>query len=204
MSWVLGLLALAWRLRTLTPATRYSDMDSSSLQASFALAPVPTAHVHSASDFGIDSMQGHDGLFARRLPIASTCSTHLWFAPSVWHSRCRGEEESIPLLLETDCTTCSMKAKCCPNTAFRKIARSVHEAARDAARRIAATPAYQRSRHERKKVEMLFAHLKRILKLDRLRLRGTSGATDECTLAAAVQNLRWLAKFTSQGPPATG
>lgn len=40
------------------------DMDSSSLQASFALAPVPTAHVYSASDFGIDSMQGHDGLRA--------------------------------------------------------------------------------------------------------------------------------------------
>ena len=49
---------------------------------------------------------------------------------------------------------------------------------------------------------MLFAHLKRILKLDRLRLRGMSGATDEFTLAAAVQNLRRLAKFTSQGPPA--
>lgn len=59
-------------------------------------------------------------------------------------------------------------------------------------------------RHERKKVEMLFAHLKRILKLDRLRLRGMSGATDEFTLAAAVQNLRRLAKFTSQGPPVTG
>jgi hypothetical protein len=97
-----------------------------------------------------------------------------------------------------------MKAKCCPNTSFRKIARSVHEAARDVARRIAATPEYVRSRHERKKVEMLFAHLKRILKLDRLRLRGMSGATDEFTLAAAVQNLRRLAKFTSQGPPAPG
>jgi len=49
-------------------------------------------------------------------------------------------------------------------TAFREIARSVHEAERDVARRIAATPAYQHSRHERKKVEKLFAHLKRILK----------------------------------------
>ncbi|MCF5777430.1 MULTISPECIES: transposase [Pseudomonas] len=55
-----------------------------------------------------------------------------------------------------------------------------------------------------KKVELLFAHLKRILKLDRLRLRGRSGATDEFTLAAAVQNLRRLAKFSSQGPPVTG
>lgn len=72
-----------------------------------------------------------------------------------------------------------MKAKCCLSTSFRKIARSVHEAARDVARRIAATPEYVRSHHERKKVEMLFTHLKRILKLDRLRLRGMSGATDD-------------------------
>jgi hypothetical protein len=56
-----------------------------------------------------------------------------------------------------------------------------------------------RSRHERKKVEMLFAHLKRILKMDRLRLRGMTGASDEFTLSAAVQNLRRLAKLNSQG-----
>lgn len=47
-------------------------------------------------------------------------------------------------------------------------------------------------------------HYKRILKLDRLRLRGMSGASDEFTLAAAVQNLRRLAKLTSHGPPTTG
>ena len=52
-------------------------------------------------------------------------------------------------------------------------------AARDVARRIAATPEYVRFHHERKKVEMLFTHFKRILKLDRLRLRGMSGATDD-------------------------
>ena len=61
---------------------------------------------------------------------------------------------------------------------------------------------YQRSRRQRKKVEILFAHLKRILKLDRLRLRGLTGATDEFTLAAAVQNLRRLAKLIPQGPAA--
>lgn len=61
-----------------------------------------------------------------------------------------------------------------------------------------------RSRHERKNLEMLFAHLKRILKVDCLRLRGMSGATDEFTLAAAVQNLRQLAKLLPQGPPVTG
>jgi hypothetical protein len=56
------------------------------------------------------------------------------------------------------------------------------------------TPQYQQSRCERKKVEMLFAHLKRILKLDRLRLRGPTGAHDEFLLAATAQNLRRLAK----------
>lgn len=80
---------------------------------------------------------------------------------------------------------------------MRKIARSIHEDARNVARDIAKTPQYQQSRCERKKVEMLFAHLKRILKLGRLRLRGLSGASDEFTLAATVQNLRRLAKMTS-------
>src|SRR5204862_5636561 len=55
------------------------------------------------------------------------------------------------------------------------------------------TEAYVTSRRERKKVEMLFAHLKRILKLDRLRLRGPNGARDEFHLAATAQNLRKLA-----------
>lgn len=95
---------------------------------------------------------------------------------------------------QTDCANCPIKSRCCPNTPVRKIARSIHEPARDVARRVSTTEQYRRSRRERKKVEMLFAHLKRILKLDRLRLRGLSGATDEFTLAAAAQNLRRLAK----------
>jgi hypothetical protein len=54
------------------------------------------------------------------------------------------------------------------------------------ARAIAKTEAYAVSHRERKKVEMLFAHLKRILRLDRLPLRGPSGAKDEFLLAATV------------------
>lgn len=72
--------------------------------------------------------------------------------------------------------------------------RSIHKTARDMARSIAATDAYVTSRRQRKKVEMLFAHLKPILKLDRLRLRGPNGAKDEFLLAATAQNLRKLAK----------
>jgi transposase len=96
---------------------------------------------------------------------------------------------------QSDCTSCPMKARCCPNTPMRKIARSVHESARNVARDIAKTVAYKQSRKDRKKVEMLFAHLKRILNLGRLRLRGLSGARDEFLLAAAAQNLRRMAKW---------
>ena len=78
----------------------------------------------------------------------------------------------------------------------------MHEAARNVVRLIRDTPEYLQSRRDRKKVEMLFAHLKRILKLDRLRLRGPSGAHDEFTLAAAAaQNLRKLAMLAFRPPP---
>ena len=94
-----------------------------------------------------------------------------------------------------DCTGCALKSRCCPNTTHRKIARQVNEAARDVARNLAMTPRYAQSRRHRKKVEMLFAHLKRILKLDRLRLRGLRGARDEFLLAATAQNLRRMAAW---------
>ena len=102
---------------------------------------------------------------------------------------------------KADCSACPLQQTCCPKMPMRIVTRSVHEAARDEARRINATPEFAQSRRDRKKVEMLFAHLKRILKLDRLRLRGPSGAHDEFTLAAAAQNLRKLAKLLSSPPP---
>ena len=93
-----------------------------------------------------------------------------------------------------DCTGCPMKQRCCPNTPARKIRRSLYEDSRNVARELATTPQYKQSRRDRKKVEILFAHLKRILKLDRLRLRGLTGAHDEFLLAATAQNLRRMAK----------
>src|ERR1700719_1217558 len=101
-----------------------------------------------------------------------------------------------------DCQGCSLKPQCCPNAPARKVPRSIHEGARDMARDIANTEAYSTSRCQRKKVEMLFAHLKRILKLDRLRLRGPIGARDEFHLAATAQNLRKLAKLMPMPMPA--
>ncbi len=101
-----------------------------------------------------------------------------------------------------DCDACPLKSRCCPTEPARKIPRSIHEGARDMARDIAKTDAYAVSRRERKKVEMLFAHLKRILRLGRLRLRGPCGARDEFLLAATVQNLRKLAKLIPIPHPA--
>ena len=82
------------------------------------------------------------------------------------------------------------------------VPRSIHEGARDVARDIAKTEAYVVSRRERKKIEIHFAHLKRILHLGRLRLRGPCGARDEFTLAAIAQNLRKLAKLIPMPQPA--
>ena len=69
------------------------------------------------------------------------------------------------------------------------------------ARALARSDAWLVSRRLRKKVEMLFAHLKRILKLDRLRLRGPRGARDEFLMAATAQNLRKLAKLIPTTAP---
>ena len=101
-----------------------------------------------------------------------------------------------------DCAVCPLKEKCCPGVPARKVSRSVHEAVRDVVRSLRHTPEYLQSRRERKKIEMLFAHLKRILHLGRLRLRGPCGARDEFLLAATAQNLRKLAKLIPLPQPA--
>ena len=100
-----------------------------------------------------------------------------------------------------DCDGCELKSICCPKVPFRRIPRDVHENARDVARSFVDTEAFEQSRRERKKIEMRFAHLKRILKLGRLRLRGPRGAQDEFVLAAIAQNLRRLASLVARPPP---
>ncbi|MEM6932111.1 MAG: IS1182 family transposase [Pseudomonadota bacterium] len=97
--------------------------------------------------------------------------------------------------LKADCEACHLREQCCPKGAPRRVMRSEHEGARQMARDIAKTEAFEISAKLRKKVEMLFAHLKRILGLGRLRLRGPTGANDEFLLAATAQNLRKLAKL---------
>ncbi|AXI41418.1 transposase [Sulfitobacter sp. SK011] len=105
--------------------------------------------------------------------------------------------------LKLDCQTCPSKPKCCPNTATRSVNREEYEIVRDFARLCTASDFNPTAQRRRKKVEMLFAHLKRILGLARVRLRGPCGVQDEFTLAATAQNLRKLAKLKPM-VPATG
>jgi len=100
----------------------------------------------------------------------------------------------------SDCSRCDLKAQCTPSTS-RKVTRDIDEDVRDHVRALANTEAFQQSRRERKKIEMRFAHMKRILRLDRLRLRGLSGVKDEVLLTATAQNLRRLVKFICRPPP---
>jgi len=112
-----------------------------------------------------------------------------------------GETTLLYFASVLDCRICPLRARCCPRTPARRIPRSIYEEARDVARGLAKTKAFEQSRRDRKKIEMLFAHLKRILRLGRLRLRGPAGAQFEFTLAAIAQNLRRLAMLVARPPP---
>jgi transposase len=113
------------------------------------------------------------------------------------------DEQLLYRASKLDCDVCPFKMRCCPKEPARKIPRSIYENARDVARALGKTEAFGQSCRDRKRVEMLFAHLKRILRLGRLRLRGPCGAQDEFTLAAIAQNLRRLATLVVARPPPT-
>lgn len=100
-----------------------------------------------------------------------------------------------------DCQACDLKERCTPREPARKVSRSIFEGALDMARDIMNSEEGRASKRQRKKVEMLFAHLKRILKLDRLQLREPCGARDEFHLAATAQNLRNMAKLIAMPRP---
>ncbi|HUI21640.1 MAG TPA: IS1182 family transposase [Methylocella sp.] len=99
-----------------------------------------------------------------------------------------------------DCAGCSLKKKC-TTAAYRSLSVNAHEEARQHVASLAGTEAFKKSARERRKAEMLFAHLKRNLNFRRLRLRGFTGARDEFTLAATAQNLRKLVKLIGFSPP---
>jgi transposase len=151
-----------------------------------------------------DKAKRDDGSFSRE-DFSFEAQGDVYFCPRGKILKTTGKVHDGKTLLyrasKLDCDPCSLKPKCCPNTPARKVPRDIHEDARDHARSLMGTPPYEQSRRERKKVEMLFAHLKRNLGFERLRLRGLTGAQDEFLLAATAQNLRRLAKIVGPSPP---
>jgi transposase len=140
-----------------------------------------------------------DGTFSRE-DFTYDHKGDVYFCPGGKMLTCKGTlvNDGATLMYRAskfDCDACSLKPRCCPNAPARKVPRSIYEGARDMARDIARSEDGRKSRRQSKKIEMLFAHLKRILRLDRLRLRGPNGARDEFHLAATAQNLRKLAKI---------
>ncbi len=153
----------------------------------------------------IDKSNREDGTFSRE-DFSFDKERNVYTCPAGKVLRTTGklvnDGETLLYLANTrDCRSCLFKMKCCPKTPFRRIPRSIYEEARDVVRSLAKTEAFEQSRRDRKRVEMLFAHLKRILRLGRLRLRGPRGAQFEFTLAAIAQNLRRLAKLVARPPP---
>ena len=154
----------------------------------------------------IDKSKRDDGTFSRE-DFTFDTERNVYTCPAgkplTTTGKLVNDGETLLYLASTqDCRSCLFKAQCCPKTPFRRIQRSIYEEARDVARALAKTEAFEQSRCDRKRVEMLFAHLKRILRLGRLRLRGPCGAQFEFTLAAIAQNLRRLAKLIARPPPA--
>ena len=98
------------------------------------------------------------------------------------------------------CNICPAKERCCPKVDARSVTRERFEEVREFARQCTASEFNPKAQARRKKVEMLFVHLKRILGLGRLRLRGPCGVQDEFTLPATVQNLRKMAKLKPMIP----
>jgi len=152
-----------------------------------------------------DKSARHDGTFSRA-DFVFDHARNVYICPGGAELTSTGKIDQGHLLPyranKSDCSACALKPKC-TTAPTRKVTRDVNEDVRDRVRALANTEAFQRSSRERKKVEMRFAHMKRIFKLDRLRLRGLSGARDEVLLTALAQNLRRLTKLLYPSPAAT-
>jgi transposase len=110
----------------------------------------------------IDKSKREDGTFSRE-DFRYDEATDTYVCPSGKRLTTSGAlvNDGITLLYRgstRDCVSCPLKARCCPNTPARRIPRSIYERARDVARSLAGSEAFEQSRHDRKHIEMRFAH----------------------------------------------
>jgi transposase len=94
----------------------------------------------------------------------------------------------------SDCKSCPIRQRC-TRSAQRSLSVPFDENARQEAIALQNTQPYLHSRRLRRKVEMLFAHMKQHFRFTRLKLRGLAGAAEEFLLVATVQNLRRLTRL---------
>jgi transposase len=101
---------------------------------------------------------------------------------------------------EAQCANCPQK-KHCTSGPYRRLFVHEQESARQSVRALAGTPAYERSRRARYRIEALFAELKQRMRLHRVRLRRLWNVDEQFLLAATAQNLKRLVRFLTQQPP---
>src|SRR6476660_3962860 len=97
----------------------------------------------------------------------------------------------------TRCGACSQKPQCTRGQ-YKYLAIHMHEPARQRARDLADTPAFASAQRERKKVEAMFAELKNVIGLRRVRLRRLKFVREQFFLAAVAQNIKRLVRFLGQ------
>ena len=120
--------------------------------------------------------------------------------PLRYRGQHRTERGSSYCSTAAQCQGCPQKMRCSP-TAYRTLFIHSDEPARQVARALAGTPAYERSRRARYKIEALFAELKQRMSMQRVRLRRLWNVSEQFLLAATAQNLKRLVRFLAQRPP---
>jgi transposase len=120
--------------------------------------------------------------------------------PLRYRGQHRTERGSSYCSTAAQCQGCPQKMRC-TSTAYRTLFIHLDEPARQVARALAGTPAYERSRKARYKIEALFAELKQQMRMQRVRLRRLWNVSEQFLLAATAQNLKRLVRFLAQRPP---
>ena len=153
----------------------------------------------------LDRQHQTDGLLPREAFIFDSTNNH-YVCPQgkILKHRTARDENRIHTYRATasDCKSCPIRPQCTRGVK-RTLSVPFDENARRRAMALQNTEAYRNSRRSRKKVEMLFAHLKQHLRFTRLKLRGLTGAAEEFLLAATVQNLRRLVRLHPLSLPKT-
>jgi transposase len=101
---------------------------------------------------------------------------------------------------KAQCQACPQKKLCTPGP-YRKLSVNWYEPARQVVQALAGTPAYERSRRARYRIEALFAELKQRMRLARVRLRRLWNVGEQFLMAATAQNIKRLVRFLAQSPP---